>query len=104
MVFSQMKITLVFVLIEYIDKTMSGVFSLNLLKKSSFTNIKIQKVLVLWKESMNSDGKQFHQYQYIEHKTTTFDIGNTWDRQNNSVLVFEICCERNVNWNLCFLE
>ena len=34
----------------------------------------------------------------------TDDVGNTWDRQNNSVLVFDISCEGNVNGNLCFLK
>ena len=43
--------------------------------------------LILWKESLNSDGQQFHQYQQNEHghltsthwslkKTTTYDIIN----------------------------
>ena len=50
----------------------------------------VQYKPTLWKESLNSDGHQFHQYQQNEQaplvlteltehkkKTTTYDVGNT---------------------------
>ena len=50
----------------------------------------LQKIDILWKESLNSDGHQFHQYQQDERSsfilaeltvqntslTTTYDVGN----------------------------
>jgi hypothetical protein len=71
---------------------------------------------ISWKESLNSDGQQFHQYQqsqqsfiilsyYTLQRTTTYDAGNQGDGLgqarkyggNKPVNVIAIFCL--VNWN-----